>query len=65
MRRRPASPAFGASRSPKRANFVRNPFIPARDRVCRMADTLLIFSLAFAGVSAAIFALINQIGAMQ
>lgn len=43
----------------------RNPFIPARDRVCRMADTLLIFSIALAGVSAAFFALINHLGAAQ
>ncbi|MEW4398901.1 hypothetical protein AB1J06_09470 [Agrobacterium tumefaciens] len=43
----------------------RNPFVPARDRVCRMADTLLIFSIALAGVSAAFFALINHLGAAQ
>lgn len=43
----------------------RNPFVPARDRVCRLADTLLIFSIALAGVSAAFFALINHLGAAQ
>lgn len=43
----------------------RNPFVPARDRVCRLADTLLIFSIALAGVSAAFFALINYLGATQ
>lgn len=49
----------------KQPEIDRNPFIPARDPVCRMADTLLIFSIALAGVSAAICAVINQLGATQ
>lgn len=40
-------------------------FIPARSPVCRWAETLLVFSPAFAGVSALIIALIKSIGATQ
>lgn len=49
----------------KRSEIDRHPFIPARDPVCRAADLLLIFSFALAGASAALFALINQLGAAQ
>ncbi len=46
----------------KQSEIDRNPFIPARDPVCRVADTLLIFSIAFAGVSAAFFVLLKNLG---
>lgn len=49
----------------KQPEIDRNPFIPARDPVCRMADTLLIFSIALAGVSAAFITIIKQLGAVQ
>lgn len=47
------------------ANFDTKIFIPARSPVCRWAETLLIFSPAFAGVSAALIALITHFGAQQ
>jgi len=40
-------------------------FIPARCSLCRWAETLLIFVPAFAGVSAALFLIINRLGAQQ
>ncbi|MBB2905778.1 hypothetical protein FHR76_002160 [Rhizobium sp. RAS22] len=40
-------------------------FIPARSRVVRWAETLLIFSPAFAGVSAVFFAILKNSGAAQ
>jgi len=46
----------------KQPEIDRNPFIPARDPVCRVADTLLVFSIAFAGVSAAFFVLLKNLG---
>lgn len=46
----------------QRPELDRNPFIPARDRVCRLADTLLVFSFALAGVSAAVLALLKHLG---
>lgn len=47
------------------ANFDSPIFIPARSRVCRWAETLLIFSPAFAGVSAVLFAILKNYGAAQ
>jgi len=41
------------------------PFIPSRSPARWVADALLIACTAFAGASAAIFALLNQIGALQ
>lgn len=46
----------------KQPEIDRNPFIPARDPVCQVADTLLIFSIALAGVSAVILALLKTLG---
>ncbi len=40
---------------------MENPFIPSRSPVCRLADWLLIFGLAIAGLVAAIAALISQV----
>lgn len=45
------------------ANFDTPIFIPARSRVCRWAETLLIFSPAFAGVSAVLFTVLKHYGA--
>ena len=47
------------------ANFDSPIFIPARSRVCRWAETLLIFSPAFAGVSAVLFTILKNYGAAQ
>jgi hypothetical protein len=47
------------------AKFDRNPFIPAQSNVCRMADKLMMFSVAFFGLSAAIIAFIKQLGAVS
>lgn len=47
------------------ANFDSPIFIPARSRVVRWAETLLIFSPAFAGVSAVLFAILKNYGAAQ
>ncbi|MDQ1196500.1 hypothetical protein [Agrobacterium sp. SORGH_AS 787] len=47
------------------AKFTTPIFIPARCSLCRWAEALLIFVPAFAGVSAALFLLINRIGAHQ
>lgn len=45
----------------KRNGEFANPiFIPARCSLCRWAETLLIFVPAFAGVSAALFLIINR-----
>lgn len=44
------------------ANFDSPIFIPARSRVCRWAETLLIFSPAFAGVSAALITVLKNYG---
>jgi hypothetical protein len=46
----------------KQPEIDRNPFIPARIPVSRQADTLLVFSTASAGVSAAIFVTLQQFG---
>jgi hypothetical protein len=40
---------------------MENPFIPSRSIVCRLADWLLIFGLAIAGLVAATAALISQV----
>lgn len=45
------------------ANFDSPIFIPARSRVVRWAETLLIFSPAFAGVSAALITILKHYGA--
>ena len=47
------------------ANLDSPIFIPARSRVCRWAETLLIFSPAFAGVSAALITILKHYGAAQ
>ena len=47
------------------ANFDSPIFIPARSRVCRWAETLLIFGPAFAGVSAVFFTILKNYGAAQ
>lgn len=48
----------------KRTNKERNPFIPTHSPVCRMADTLMLFGIALAGVSAALIVLIKYFGDM-
>jgi preprotein translocase subunit SecE len=40
---------------------MENPFFPSRSRVCQLADWVMIFSLAFAGLLAAIATLISQV----
>lgn len=47
--------------NPSTAGIARNPFIPSRSTVCRLADWLLIFGLVIAGLIAAIAALISQV----
>lgn len=47
------------------ANFDTPIFIPSHSRVCRWAETLLIFSPAFAGVSAVLFTILKNYGAAQ
>ncbi len=47
------------------ANFDSPIFIPSHSRVCRWAETLLIFSPAFAGVSAVLFTVLKNYGAAQ
>ncbi len=46
-------------------NFDNPIFIPSYSRVCRWAETLLIFSPAFAGVSAVLFTILKNYGAAQ
>jgi hypothetical protein len=38
---------------------MKNPFIPSRSRFCSAAETALLFSVALAGLIAAIIALVN------
>lgn len=43
---------------------MRNPFIPSRSTICRLADTALIFGVAAAGLVAVIAATLRQMGAL-
>jgi hypothetical protein len=40
---------------------MRNPFIPSRSRICRLADMVLIFAVSAAGLSAAVVSLLLQV----
>ncbi|WP_281288946.1 hypothetical protein [Rhizobium straminoryzae] len=40
---------------------MKNPFIPSRSPICRVADWLMIFGLAIAGLVAVIAALLSQV----
>jgi hypothetical protein len=40
---------------------MKNPFIPSRSIICRVADWLMIFALVAAGLIAALAAFITQV----
>lgn len=40
---------------------MKNPFIPAASPACRVADTVLLFSVALFGLAAAVAALLRQV----
>lgn len=40
---------------------TRNPFIPSSSPVCRVADQVLVFSVALAGVVAGVAAILKQV----
>lgn len=40
---------------------MENPFIPSRSPICRVADWLMIFGLALAGLVAAIATVVSQV----
>ncbi|WP_455270335.1 hypothetical protein [Rhizobium herbae] len=39
---------------------MKNPFIPSRSPICRLADTVLVFSITIAGLVAVLAAIANQ-----
>ncbi len=67
IRATPRPSLIGRVRTMTKGNgeFASPIFIPARCSLCRWAETLLIFVPAFAGVSAALFLIIDRLGAQQ
>lgn len=67
IRATPRPSLIGRVRTMTKRNgeFASPIFIPARCSLCRWAETLLIFVPAFAGGSAALFLIINRLGAQQ
>jgi len=40
---------------------MRNPFIPSQSRICKLADTVLIFAVTVAGIAAAAACIVMQV----